>query len=62
MLDAGRIIKLLCIAGICSIVVIIFALGIRESCIESKSLISLKQCSTISYYLYLLLQVLGARY
>ncbi|KAH4890702.1 hypothetical protein HBH74_238170 [Parastagonospora nodorum] len=33
---------------------------LRRSYIESKSLISLEQCSTISCYLYLLLRVLGA--
>ncbi|KAH6033221.1 hypothetical protein HBI83_015740 [Parastagonospora nodorum] len=34
---------------------------LRRSCVGSKSLISLKRCSTIPRRLYLLLRVLGAR-
>ncbi|KAH5127555.1 hypothetical protein HBH70_228300 [Parastagonospora nodorum] len=62
-----------------SVVVVIFALSIRDrrlkseskyllsimlhrSCVGSKGLISLEQCSTISRRLYLLLRVLGAGY
>ncbi|KAH5806966.1 hypothetical protein HBI93_244430 [Parastagonospora nodorum] len=35
---------------------------LRRSCVGSKSLVSLEQCSTISRCLYLLLRVLGAGY
>ncbi|KAH5238372.1 hypothetical protein HBI71_233230 [Parastagonospora nodorum] len=40
----------------------LLSIMLRRSYIESKSLISLEQCSTISRYLYLLLRVLGAKY
>ncbi|KAH4944556.1 hypothetical protein HBI79_000060 [Parastagonospora nodorum] len=35
---------------------------LRRSCVGSKGLVSLEQCSTVPRRLYLLLRVPGARY
>ncbi|KAH4853677.1 hypothetical protein HBH75_101740 [Parastagonospora nodorum] len=35
---------------------------LRRSCVGSKGLVSLERCSTVPCRLYLLLQVLSARY